>query len=527
MARERSGGSSFTCEAVTSDHEDRGRSLVAARSDDEAETAPAARTSMVRDVLLHSIQYGAAAILSRAASILLVPVYTRILVPADYGRLDLLIAFASLVNVTVALEISQGVARHYVDAPTDADRRAYASTSLWFSVSAYSLFVVIAFALADSLSQLVLGGSHPELIQVGGLWIWATGMFYLIQNQLRWKLDPRGYAAVSVLATVASIGFSIILVAILRWGVVGVLVGQTIGMLLGLALGLRLLAGVYEPTFEKGRLIEMLRFSAPLVPSGIAVFVTLYVDRIAVAHFMTLGDVGIFGIGYRIASITSLTMIAFQAALTPLVYQHYRERETPEELAGLFRLFVAFALFLCLGLAMYADELVSIFTTPPFYGGATVVPLLAPAVLIAGMYVFAPGLAIQKRTGSIALLNVGQAVLNLGLNIVLIPILGIEGAALATLVGASATFVGYMALSQRSYYVPHRWIPIGLGITATIGLFLVTRPFAGTGLAEILAEAGAVTAALVLFFQLGLIEPAILRAAIRRRDAGGDRPASA
>ena len=414
-----------------------------------------ARTSMIREALIHSVQYGAATVLSRAASIVLVPVYTRILVPADYGRLDLMTAFASLVNVTVALEISQGVARHFVDAPSAADRRAYASTSLWFSVVAYSLFAVVALVVADPLSRLVVGSSHPELIEAGALWIWATGMFYLIQNQLRWKLDPRGYAVVSILTTVTSIGFSVIFVVFLRLGVVGVLVGQALGSLCGLALGLRLLRGVYGPVFDTRRLGEMLRFSAPLVPSGVAVFVTLYVDRIAVAHFMTVGDVGVFGIGYRIASITALVMIAFQAALTPLVYQHYREAETPEELAGLFRLFVAFALTMCLGLALYADQLVSVFTTPAFYHGADVVPLLAPAVLIASMYIFAPGLAIQKRTGSIALLNVGQAVLNLALNVLLIPILGIAGAALATLLGASAAFAGYMVMSQQTYHVPH------------------------------------------------------------------------
>ncbi len=482
---------------------------------------------MLREALLHSVQYGAAAIVSRAASVLLVPIFTRILDPTDYGRLDLITAFAGLINLTIALEVSQGLARHFVDAETDLDRKAYASTSLWFSVGAYSLFVVVAFVAAEPLSRLVVGASHPELMNAAGLWIWCTGMFYLIQNQLRWKVDPRGYAVISILATVGSIGFSVLFVVVARWGVLGVLAGQSVGMALGLALGLGRLAGTYGLMFDTRRLVEMLRFSTPLVPSGIAVFVTLYVDRLAVAQFMTVADVGIFGIGFRIASITSLVMVAFQTALTPLVYQHYREPETPAELAGLFRLFAAFALIFCLGLAVYADELVSIFATPPFYGGADVVPLLAPAVLIAGMYVFAPGLAIRKRTGSIALLNVAQAVLNVILNVVLIPILGIAGAALATLIGASAAFGANMVMSQRTYYVPHRWTPIGIGVGVTIGLFLLTRPFAGMGLAELLAEAGAVVVALALFFRLGLVQPEYLRTAIGPRTAGGDSPTSA
>ena len=165
--------------------------------------------------------------------------------------MDLIVScFSTLINLTIALEVSQGVARHFVDATTDHERKTYASTSLWFSGVVYSAFVVGTFAFAAPLSELVIGQSEPELMRVGAVLIWCTGMFYLVQNQLRWKLDPRGYATASILATLTGIVISIGLVVVARWGVSGVLIGQATGMFLGFLVGIGLLRDVYGLIFD-------------------------------------------------------------------------------------------------------------------------------------------------------------------------------------------------------------------------------------------------------------------------------------
>jgi O-antigen/teichoic acid export membrane protein len=81
------------------------------------------------------------------------------------------------------------------------------------------------------------------------------------------------------------------------------------------------------------------------------------------------------------------------------------------------------------------------------------------------MYIFAPGMAIAGRTGITAVLNLGTAVLNTALNLALIPLLGIVGAAIATFISAGCLFGGYMILSQRLYFVPHQWVPLGVATT--------------------------------------------------------------
>jgi len=99
---------------------------------------------MIKKFFEDSIRYGLSKILSRGISILLLPIYTRLFSPTDYGAIDLMVVFAFLVNVTIALEISQGAMRLYPEAKTRSEKIVYASSALWFTVSAYLIFMIIA-----------------------------------------------------------------------------------------------------------------------------------------------------------------------------------------------------------------------------------------------------------------------------------------------------------------------------------------------------------------------------------------------
>src|SRR5690606_32938690 len=135
---------------------------------------------------------------------------------------------------------------------------------------------------------------------------------------------------------------------------------------------------------------------------------------------------------------------------------------TPVELARIFRIFSAMALTLWLGLGLFAREVVALAAPPAYHGAAAVVPLLVPAVLFAGLYVFMPGPAIRMKTRQIAAINITGGSLNVALNLSLIPILGLVGAAIATLASSVGTFFLNVIVSQRSYPVPHDWPRLAL-----------------------------------------------------------------
>jgi O-antigen/teichoic acid export membrane protein len=203
-------------------------------------------------------------------------------------------------------------------------------------------------------------------------------------------------------------------------------------------------------------------------------------------------------------------MVGFQGALTPLVYTHHREPGIPHELARIFRHFAAFALLLSLGLSVFAREILMVITTPEYYAASVVIPLLVPAVLLSGMYIFAPGLGIAKKTGVIATINIGGAVLGVILNFALIPALGIQGAALATLLSSVTIFCTYMVYSQKVYFVPHSWNQLGVAVLVTVGAFLVSAQVNLILWENVIVKFALICIAVGVFVLIGLVETVVV-----------------
>jgi len=484
---------------------------------------------MLEQLFKHSVVYGLAGVLSRGIAIVMVPVFTRLLAPEEYGALDLLTVFATIANYVVAAEITQGVARLYSEASGDRDRQRIASTSLWFCALAYGVFIFFGLVFAAPLAELLLGSNRwAGIFRVAVVAIAANGVFYLFQNLLRWQILPRRYAVASLIYSLVSIAATVYLLVFAESGVAGVFWGQVIGAVCGIASSWWYSRQSYGYLFSGQKLREMLSFSLPLVPSSIAVYLALYVDRIAINELMTLEAVGIYGVGARIASVVALLMMGFQGALTPLVIQNYGNPSTPAQLARIFRYFFACALPILVLLALFSHELVWLFATPSYYGARSVIPVLGLSTVIAGMYVFAPGLFIRKKTWIFAMVNTLAAATNLGLNVLLIPIAGIMGASFATLTTAIAAFTSFMALSQRLYPVPHDWARIAAASAISGIIVVASTQVSGSGatisIGEILAKAAVflLTGAICAWALLGRAEIYAILGRLRR-DAARSR----
>jgi O-antigen/teichoic acid export membrane protein len=459
--------------------------------------------------------YAVAALVSRGVSVLLVPLYTRVLTPADFGSFDLFLVFASLVNLTVALEISQGVARFYAAERDPARQRAFASTAWWFTLACYSVFGLAAVWQAEGLARLALGHEGLEgAFLVGVATIWCSGLFYLVQNQFRWELRSVEYASASLIMTCVTAAAAVTFTVGFGWGLTGLLAAMATGAAIGLLYGLRRLRSSFALRFDWSALRSMLAFSIPLVPSGIAVFASTYVDRIMISHLLTLDALGAYGVGFRVASLVGLVMIAFQGALTPLVYRYYRDPATAHQLARIFRIFVACALGLALTLTLFADDVVAVMATPEYGAAAAVVGTLVVAILLAQMYIFAPGIVIAKKTPYVTGINVLAAVVNVALNWVLIPRYGIGGAALATLSGSATAFAAYLLVGQTLYPIPHRWGRLATATASVLALAWTTQELALEGPMRLLLNGAAIAAAAAIVLVTGLVEPRELRAVL-------------
>ncbi|MBI9107196.1 MAG: flippase [Spirochaetales bacterium] len=461
---------------------------------------------MIKRFFKDGLIYSIPSFVSRGISVLLIPLYTRVLSPADYGAWDMLLVFMNLVRLTVALEISQAVARFYSHEKGEKNKSVCASTALWFTIAANGLFFVIAQLFAVPISGILLGSDDlTPIFRLGLVLGLFNGVFYLVQNQFRWELKSKGYALVSLIVSFVTAGLSVVLAYVFKFGLYGILVGSIAGSLTGAIYGLIVLRKTFRFRFSFNKLKPMLQFSVPLVFSGIAVFISLYIDRIMIRHFLTLDALGLYSLAFRFASVISLLMVGFNSALTPLIYRHYEESATPGNLSAIFRYFIFFALLAYAGMSMYAKEILVVFTTPEYYPAAGIIVFLVPAIILSNMYVFAPGINIRKKTSYILFINIVGAVLQFFFNYLLIPKFGYIGAAAATCLGNLCIFSMYIVISQRLYHVPHNWGRLASGIVVIVVLIGLSSQLELAPLIEVFVKLGLLCIAAAVLMLLGFV----------------------
>lgn len=425
---------------------------------------------MLRRFLRDSAIYSVSAVLSRGVSVILIPLYTRFLQPYEYGVFDLLMIAATLANYLVSLEISQGLARVYSEARDENEKRACVSAAAWFSVTAYFLFVIVASAFSVDIARLLLGSPDwNSAVQTMILAVAANGIFFLLQDLLRWQLQPKRHAYASIAYSLASALVGSVTVVVVHAGVVGILIGQIVGALLGLAITLRNGGALHwRWEFNWGKWKEMASYSAPMVISSFAAYSALYVDRIFINEQLSLGDVGVYGVGARIASLVALLMVGFQSGYIPIVFHNHAAPETPPQMARVFRYFLVAAIAVVLFLSGFSGELLMLMTTERYFSSWYTIPILASAMLLASMYIFVPGIFIARRTLIVAGINVGAVCLTVLGNMILLPRFGVLGAATAALTTSTIIFLVYVYFNARYYPIPFAWRRIIVSVATGI-----------------------------------------------------------
>ena len=428
---------------------------------------------MLKSFFTDAIKYGVSSLLVRGINFVLLPIYTRSVDPTDYGLLDIIIITASLANIIFTFEITQGVGRFYASEENSLRKVLYASTSFWFTILMYLIFLIFAFANAKFLSTLIFGQEEKaKIVLIGIAFIFTNGLFYLCQNQLRWKLDSTSHAIVSflVVSTIASMSITCYLLS--RLSLFQILLFMVIGNSVGITYSLYKLRDTYCCQVSIKMLKEMLAYSSPLVVSGVAVFGYMYLDRVMIGYFLTMNEVGLYAAGFKVAAISTLALIGFQSALTPLILSNYKKSSTPLNVSKLFTIFIFVGLFVYAILALFPNFWLSLLANDNYIMSYSVIGNLALANILFNSYIFAPGLSIAKKTHILVVITVAALAVNLLLNYILIPKLNIYGASLSTVLCASLSAVATFFISRHFYYIPYdiNCILSALGICILISI---------------------------------------------------------
>jgi O-antigen/teichoic acid export membrane protein len=408
-----------------------------------------------------AVVYGMGGIANQAVAILLVPVYARVLGSAGVGITGVLNSTISLSLMVVGLALPQAFFRWYLrEATTQADRAVVLGTTLAIRVAASLIGLALILLAAVPLTAVLYEGEHLVVFALAAPIVLFDSFNVMPLSFLRAERRPRDYIVISITRAVSGTLLIVALVAIVGLGVVGVPLGAAIAAALGAAIGLTALwrAGVLRrPRVDTALARAMIAFSLPFVPAAAAGWALNLGDRpLLQAITGSEATVGVYTMGYTAGLvINALAIQPFNLAWSAAFWEISRSDDAPRTYARSLTWFLALASTAALFLSVIGTDVLRLLVGPEFEESRYIVPFSAFGFVLYGAYTIgATGLSIVGRSRVVASTMLVAAGVALVLNLALIPLLGMYGAAISTVSGYALLAILTGWRSQRHYPVP-------------------------------------------------------------------------
>lgn len=462
---------------------------------------------LLKDLLI----YGGGEILLKASAFLTLPLYTRLLAPADYGVWSFVTTAAALVTTVLGLGGETAYSRFFHEAKSEEDRQRLTSTWLAF-LSAWSLGLTLLLLPATG----ALAGWSLGTPQHGGLFALAmlavpVGLINGTCAQvLRNRFEASAFVVLNVFSTLLSIAASLVGAFVLHLGLAGILGGALVAALVMLPVRLYTVKDMLRPRFSGTLLGDFLRFGAPLVPTALAYWIFAASDRLMLAKLSSVEQIGLYAVAIQVTSALNMVNVALGQAWGP--YAIRMHEESPEAASVFFGRAMTYLLMgfglLCVLLTAFAQDVVALVAAPSFSASAAAIgPLALAMAASATTQVTALGISLTKKTGYLALYAWGVALLNVVLNLWFLPRWGMLGASVSMAIAYGVLSAAYLIKSQKLLPVRYEGrraaVTIGLTLAATVALSVTPLPQTFGGL---LLKASTAFAYLALLIALGALD---------------------
>ena len=387
------------------------------------------------------------------------PLLTKFLSVQDYGIWSQIWATISLLAPFVNLGLGAALIRHLA---SEKDREEikegfYSVILVFFAINLMAALIMLAFA--EPIARNFFDGA-VQIVRLTSILILLTplGLTYLLLTRAFQQI--KAYTAfmftddvlrVGLLAFVVLNGYGI-------FSVVIVLIATKAVILVALFFRVKSQIGIKWPRFS--RIKEYLRFGLPLTPRGIGFWLVNLSDRYVIGYFMGAASVGIYSAGSALGAFPDMffAILTFtQLATLPKLYDEGKMDEVKTHLRYLLKYFLVLAIPFIFGTALLGEQVLRIFSTREIASlGYLVVPVIALATFFLCIHhVVSNILFLVKKTTMMAAVWIVAAALNIGLNILVVPIMGIIGAAITTLITYALALgvLGYYAFKEFRFTI--------------------------------------------------------------------------
>jgi O-antigen/teichoic acid export membrane protein len=402
--------------------------------------------------------YGLGGIVSRLIAVFLLPIYTVYLGTKGFGQIETIVALTSVLVIVLRLGITSAFFRFYFDSEDAKRRTLVVRTSFWFTMGMATLGLVVGWIFSAQIADWLNLGD-PWLVRAGFVGLWAQMNYAQMTSLFRVEERPVQFAIASVANVIITIGATIALVVGGHKGAIGAVIGNFIGTLVVyvVLLGYRRYQLGFQ--FDRNLLRQMNKFGLPLVPSALALWVINLIDRLFINGYKGQAEVGIYSLANRVASVIVFLLTAFQLAWPAFAYSIKSDSVAKRTYSYVLTYLLYVTCWMSLAMGALAPWIVSLLAPHGnFSRSAEAVPVLCFATAAySGYSVLAIGVGRTRKTQLNWTVSGTAAIVNIVLNIVLIPPLGMMGAAWATLAAYVVLFLGMWLRSRSVYPVPYQW----------------------------------------------------------------------
>lgn len=425
--------------------------------------------------------YGLSSIVGRLLNYLLVPIYTRIFAPAEYGIVSEFYAYITFLMVILALGLETAFF-HFVNKKQKQDN---VFDNAQFALMCSTGFITILLLLFSQPIATFLGyPDHAEYVQWFALIMAFDTLTMLPFARLRQQNKPFRFALIKLVGIFMNIALNILFLVVFPKYLPS-LVDPTIGIgyvfLANLAAsGITLVLLFPELRsmkfdFDKALIREMLIYGFPILIAGFAGMINETLDRAILKYLITdksiaMEQLGIYSACYKLSILMTLFVQTFRYAADPFYFSQQHKENSGKLFANVMNYFVLVGCIIFLGVMYYLD-IVKLFIGENYYSGLKVVPVLLAANLFLGIYLnMSIWYKLNGNTRYGAWLSIIGAIITIVFNLWLIPIMGYMGA-------AWATFICYASMMLLSYWKGQKVYPIPYETGKIISLLIVTLIF--------------------------------------------------
>ena len=422
--------------------------------------------------------YGLSSIVGRLLNYLLVPLYTRYFIPAEYGVVTELYAYVAFLVIILTYGLETAFFRF---SQKQYDKKLVYSTSLISLIVSSILFVVLMISSQQSIANWLEYPQNPEYIIWFALIIGLDAISAISFAKLREQRQAARFALVRLVNIFINIGLNLFFIIYCPYALenglpttdfvnsvydpkVGVGYIFIANLFASVVTILMLLPEMTKSSWTFNTMLwkKMMWYAFPLLVAGLAGMTNETIDRILLKQLLPVGEdkmaaIGVYGAFYKISIIMILFIQTFRFAAEPFFFSQEKQHNSRKTYADVLKYFTILASLIFLSVMLYLD-VVKHFIGSSFHSkeGIEIVPILLMANLFLGIYYnLSIWYKLTEKTGYGAILAIFGAVITLILNIILIPKIGFIGSAWATLFCYFSMMIASFLIGRKHYAIPY------------------------------------------------------------------------